>query len=184
MIYFSATNKRLISKILGLKPAFLQELDLSVTNDANQIVFNFSYLDNNQRIRHQIKFAINDTQKKRSSYASLKKTTDTISQFMFLTFDHQLQQILSESSNDTQQEPSPEALPEEIVTIFDDPFNALAFYQQTKLPTIVFKFPSSNIDQLELRQFCGNIGKHFKKVFCALKCLVLSFTQTDCYFQL
>ena len=164
-LFSSTLNKRLISKILGLKITFLQELDLIVTNNCNHLTLKYNYFDAYQTINnHHIEYVLSYlSPKKSNTHDNFKEITNwQRSEFMFLTFDNNLLQVLS---GDVNQESSDD-IELESITIFDDPFNALAFYQQTNLPTVVFKFPSSNnVDKLDLQHFCGKIDKRFKKVF-------------------
>lgn len=130
--------------------------------NSNTIVFDYVYFDVDQTIhKHQVQFLLNYFRTKRSMITgNFKEIQHKRSEFMFLIFDQQLSQILF---SDVAEE-SPD-FDFESITIFDDPFNALAFYQQTRLPTIVFKFPNSNkIDYLHSQKFFNKIDQRFKKV--------------------
>ncbi|KAH9410351.1 hypothetical protein TYRP_010110 [Tyrophagus putrescentiae] len=165
------SNKRIVAKVLGLKLPFLQELDFSVTKNSNQIAFDYTYFGADQSPqKYQIQFLLNYFRTKRSMITgNFKEIQHKRSEFMFLIFDPQLSQILL--SNDAEESPGFDF---DSITIFDDPFNALAFYQQTKLPTIVFKFPQSNkIDLSSCHSFFSKIDQRFKKIY---------FWSNDIYF--
>lgn len=162
----SLSNKKIVSNITSLKIAFLQDLNILISNDCNHIMFNYYQFDETGTIfTKQVRYILNYQSKlssTRDSFKQLFHKNDTLktSEFMFLTFDNLLHDKLishpGENCDDF-----------ENITIFDDPFNGLAFYQQTKLPTIVLNFNKNfkNFDNENLRLLCKAINQKFKTIY-------------------
>lgn len=101
---------------------------------------------------------------KADSFKEIPQSSIRDLDFAYLSFDSN---FLNESTSHCDEED------ESSITIFDDPFNALAFYQQTKLPTVVFKFPNRQDNfngSISLSQFCSQINQHYKKVLIFIFC--------------
>ena len=129
-------------------------------------MFNYYQFDETGTIfTKQVRYILNYQSKlssTRDSFKQLFHKNDTLktSEFMFLTFDNSLHDKLISRSEENCDD-------FENITIFDDPFNGLAFYQQTKLPTIVLNFNKNfkNFDNENLRLLCKAINQKFKTVF-------------------
>lgn len=169
MMIISAQNKKMIAKYLGLKSAFLSETDAMISNDFHKLMFNFCHVHENGHDLELFPLYFNnlnqnflsDIQSRNGVINETPECHQNIPEFLFYSFERSTIpnfDFLESTAN-------------KLLVLFDDIFDALAFYQQTRLPTIVIKlFSDKNVD---FKNFCHKLNDHYRKV--NLICIVMNF---------
>ncbi|KAF7494814.1 Twinkle protein [Sarcoptes scabiei] len=172
----SLQNRKLLAKLLGFNQTFLSKYDCFVSKDLHRIYFNFFYQRNHStNDLENIRIVYDDLQNlnllDKISSSSIKVLNETILPldnthapgFLFhllpnKSSSHQAKTLESIENFDLKKS----------ICIFDDIFNALAFYQQTEMPTIVIKFPKLSPDQScddIVEELCSKLKDKFEKIY-------------------
>lgn len=147
----------MVAKNLKLKANFLAETDAQITADLKYLIFNYYYLNENNVEPCELCYDISESSllnnnKMFKSISLNDKDYQKCSEFLIYSLDNSIPKTFD----------MVEQIAKESLIIFDDIFDALAFYQQTKLPTIVIKLLTYSNNSF--KEFCSKLNQHFNKV--------------------